>query len=615
MFNEENINNTDPEENQNTDGVTEETSEETFGSTDSTETTEAQTSAYDDNVPGSGLHNDRSYSSQSGSEGGYGYYSANDTNRQNSGYGQYNPSYRQDPQSNYHSGYNQNSGYQNGNYQNGGYQNGNYQNGNYQNGNYQNGNYNGGYNGGNGGYYGGYNGGNNGGNNGNGRGPKKNGNGKRSAVRVIAVIVALALIFGSMGYGFSRLASSRDDNTSQAEISSEENNQDESSKPSDNSQKPDGNDKSESSEESESSESAGNSGKDSSADNSSEESAEEVPSEDIDTGSLSLTYASDSQKELEISEVVEKTENSVVEITTEVVETGSMMQQYITSGAGSGVVLTSDGYIVTNNHVIEDASSITVTLHSGETYDATLVGTDSQQDIALLKIDATGLTPAVVGDSNDLVVGQTIIVVGNPLGQLGGSVTHGIVSGLEREITIENETMNLLQIDAAVNPGNSGGPLFDTYGNLVGIVNAKYSDTDVEGIGFAIPINDALNILGDLKDYGYVRGRVSLGVTLLDIDSDQMAWMYGVNEKGVYLYSVNQGGAADKAGLQAGDRIVAIDGTEVDTVAEVKQVLEAATVGQDMKFTISRNGRQTTINVTVEEYVPSENSQMDSNSQ
>lgn len=383
---------------------------------------------------------------------------------------------------------------------------------------------------------------------------------------VIAVILVCAIVFGSLGYGIAWSAASRSASSS-------------------------------SQTESSTSSTSG------SAENSTPTSEE-----------LNLKVASTEGDALTIPEIAAKAEDSVVEITTEAVTTGEFMQQYISSGAGSGVIITEDGYIVTNNHVIEDANSITVTLHSGESYDATVVGADSQTDTALLKIDATGLTPATIGTSSDLVVGQTVVVIGNPLGQLGGSVTSGIISALDRSITIDSTTMTLLQIDAAVNPGNSGGGLFDAQGNLIGIVNAKSSGTSVEGIGFAIPIDNVVSVLDDLKTYGYVRGRVAIGVTLLDVSSQQSAWMYQVSETGVYVYSVTDGSPAQEGGLQSGDRIVSINGTEVSTASEVKAILQECSVGDTLTFVVSRNGTQVTLTVIAGEYTPSSDSNSSSSS-
>ena len=203
-----------------------------------------------------------------------------------------------------------------------------------------------------------------------------------------------------------------------------------------------------------------------------------------------------SEGEMTTAQIVEATADSVVEITTEVVKTGSFSQQYIESGAGSGVIISENGYILTNNHVIDGASKITVTLKDGTSYDATLVGTaESVLDVALLKIDASGLNPVVMGDSDALQVGEKAVVVGNPLGQLGGTVTDGIVSALNRDISIDGVTMNLLQTNAAINPGNSGGGMFNGKGELVGLIVAKSTGMEVEGLGFAIPINQITDIL------------------------------------------------------------------------------------------------------------------------
>lgn len=326
----------------------------------------------------------------------------------------------------------------------------------------------------------------------------------------------------------------------------------------------------------------------------------ELPTSD----ELALKMAKAEDGALTIPEITEKAADSVVEITTETVKTGNMLQQYIASGAGSGVIVTEDGYIITNNHVIDGATSINVTLRSGEKYPATLVGLDDQLDVALLKIEASGLTAASVGTSSDLIVGQTVVAIGNPLGQLGGTVTDGILSALDRNITLDGETMNLLQTNAAINPGNSGGGLFDAQGNLIGLVVAKSSGENVEGLGFAIPIDNVISVLDDLKEFGYVKGRVSLGVSLVEINSDQMAWMYRVSELGVYVYSVTEGAAADQAGLLPGDRIISVNGAEVQSINDIKDLLAQASVGDALQFEISRAGNTQTITVTAGEYVP-----------
>ena len=308
--------------------------------------------------------------------------------------------------------------------------------------------------------------------------------------------------------------------------------------------------------------------------------------------------------ELTVEQIAAKAADSVVEITTEGVSTDSAMRQVITQGAGSGVILSEDGKIVTNNHVIDGASKITVTLKNGESYDATLVGTDSETDVALLKINATGLTPAEMGDSDSLQVGETAVAIGNPLGQLGGTVTNGIISALDRDITLEDQTMTLLQTNAAINPGNSGGGLFNGQGQLIGVVVAKSSGENVEGLGFAIPVNKVQKVVDQLSEYGYVKGRVALGVSLVDITTEQQALMYQVPQLGVYIWQVTEGGSAQEAGLQQGDCIQAIDETKVSTATEVKEILQQHQVGDTIAIQVLRNGQTGTVNVTLKESIP-----------
>ncbi|MBQ2971082.1 MAG: trypsin-like peptidase domain-containing protein [Ruminococcus sp.] len=314
------------------------------------------------------------------------------------------------------------------------------------------------------------------------------------------------------------------------------------------------------------------------------------------------------------SQITEEVADSVVEITTEVMSTNSFYGQYISQGAGSGVIISSDGYIVTNNHVIDGASSITVTLRDETTYPATLVGTDSIVDVALLKIDATNLKAATFGDSDKLKVGDKAVAIGNPLGQLGGTVTDGIISALDRDVVIDDETMNLLQTDTAINPGNSGGGLFDGQGALVGVVVAKSSGEEIEGLGFAIPINDVIDILDDLKEYGYVRGRVSMGVQLIDLSNEMYAmYYYGNDEAGCYVYSVEFDSAAYKAGIQQGDRIVSVDGKAITSSSEVEEALDGKSVGDKVKLELERGSKTATIELELGEYVPEKNAQIQQN--
>jgi len=306
--------------------------------------------------------------------------------------------------------------------------------------------------------------------------------------------------------------------------------------------------------------------------------------------------ASDSSGGLTVSEVSEKTVDSVVEISTETVTTGNRISQFVSEGAGSGVIISSDGYIVTNNHVIDGASKITVRLRDGKEYSAALVGTDSQTDIAVLKISASGLKAVTYGDSDSLTVGELAVAIGNPLGELGGTVTEGIISALNRSITIDGQEMTLLQTDASINPGNSGGGLFNDQAQLIGIVNAKSSGTDVEGLGFAIPINSVKDVIQQIITYGYVQGRLDLGITMVDVDDQATAAMYRVMQQGVYVSKVT-----NSSYFKAGDRIVSVDGKSVSSKSDVNDVLESHSVGDKVAFVVARNNQSLELSVTLAE--------------
>lgn len=302
----------------------------------------------------------------------------------------------------------------------------------------------------------------------------------------------------------------------------------------------------------------------------------------------------------DLTEVVSHISKTVVEVYTESVSYNSFYGEYVTEGAGSGVIITSDGYIITNNHVIEGASSIKVTLSTGETYEAELIGTDSVSDIAVIKIAVDNLPSAVFGDSDKLQVAQNCIAIGNPLGTLGGTVTTGIISALSRDITIDGQKMTLLQTDTSINPGNSGGGLFNYSGELIGIVNAKSSGNNIEGIGFAIPINYVKEIAKQLIENGYVQGRGQLGIVAVNIDSIQMAWNYGVNNYGIYVKEVT-GENAKKAGLVEGDLIVAVNGTETLSLEQLRVQINQHSAGDEVKLTIIRNKEKIAINITLEQ--------------
>lgn len=305
-----------------------------------------------------------------------------------------------------------------------------------------------------------------------------------------------------------------------------------------------------------------------------------------------------------VAQVAAEVSDSVVEITTETVIMGDLLQQYVAQGAGSGVIFRSDGYIVTNNHVIDGASKINVTLKDGTVCAATLIGADPQTDLAVIKVEATELDVAQFGDSASLIVGQTAIAIGNPLGSLGGTVTDGIISALDREITIDKQTMTLLQISAAVNPGNSGGGLFDAKGMLIGIVNAKRKGSDIEGLGFAIPIDTVKVIITDLVNYGYVRGRVDAGITLIQIDDAITAMQYRVPYYGVYVYKIEQDSNAYAAGVRSGDYISAVNGKQITTSAEFNNLLRSMQIGDEITFAVKRSKTDMQFTFELTEYAP-----------
>lgn len=298
---------------------------------------------------------------------------------------------------------------------------------------------------------------------------------------------------------------------------------------------------------------------------------------------------------MSVKQVADATANSVVEIQTESVSTNPFFPQAVTSGAGSGVILSKDGYIVTNNHVIEGASKVTVKTKDGKSYNADFVGTDKTTDLAVIKIKAENLTPAVLGKSSDLEVGDVAIAIGNPLGELGGTVTSGIISALDREINVDNQSMHLLQTSAAINPGNSGGGLFNDHGVLVGIVNAKSGGENIEGLGFAIPIDHAKTVIENLIENGYVKGRPSLGVVL------QAASTINSDKENVYIAEVEKGKAADKAGLKTGDQILKADGKNVTSISDVKEAIDSHKAGDNMSFTILRENETKEIKVKLGE--------------
>ena len=312
-----------------------------------------------------------------------------------------------------------------------------------------------------------------------------------------------------------------------------------------------------------------------------------------------------------VQEITEKTKASVVEIKTESVSSDSWMQQYVTEGAGSGVIISKDGYIVTNNHVIDGASKITVTTADDKSYEARLVGTDSNSDVAVIKIKASDLTPATYGNSDQLKVGDMAVAIGNPLGELGGTVTAGIISALDRELSIDGKTMTLLQTDSSINPGNSGGGLFNGDGQLIGIVVAKSSGSDVEGLGFAIPINKAADVAQQLMDNGYVKGQPYTGMSYTEGSQQSDFDSFFSNgssssSKNVYIASVDSS-KAKRAGFQAGDMVFAVDGKQITSFEDLSSIITSHKVGDKVTYTIVRNGKTQDIKLTLQEKKASDN--------
>lgn len=312
-------------------------------------------------------------------------------------------------------------------------------------------------------------------------------------------------------------------------------------------------------------------------------------------GKLNLEEATGSKKK--ISEIASQAGSSVVEIRTESVGTDGWLRQYVKKGAGSGVIISKDGYIVTNHHVIANANRIEITTSDKKTYKAKLVGDDAQTDLALLKVSANNLTPATIGRSDKIAVGELAVVIGNPLGELGGSVSAGIISAKDRKMTIEKKNMKLIQTDATVNPGNSGGGMFNQYGQLVGIVVAKSSGTGVEGLGFAIPTTTLRDVLPQLKKNGKVTGRVDMGIETVDIQSNMDLQKYKVDKKGVYVLNVKTKKAL-KSGLISGDRIISVNGKSIEKLEDIEKVIKGKKVGDKLKIKLER--RNESISTTLE---------------
>ena len=309
--------------------------------------------------------------------------------------------------------------------------------------------------------------------------------------------------------------------------------------------------------------------------------------------------------------------SSIVAIQTEIVGQ-NIFGQYVSGVAsGSGFIVSEDGYVLTNHHVIEDASKIKVILASGIEYTATVVGYEEDNDIAVLKLNTEDtFTPVVLGNSDEMIVGEDVLAIGNPLGELTFSITKGIVSALDRDIQLDAYTaINMFQVDCAVNQGNSGGPIFNMYGEVVGIVSAKYASETIEGLGFCIPINDVVDMLYDLIEHGYVTNKAYMGIQVADIN-ETMIQQYNMVQ-GAYVSVIDKGSCAEKAGLKIGDIIIALGDEEVKSVSELLSAKREYKAGDSTTLRVYRSGEYLILYITFDEEVESmvNNNQQQNNQQ
>ena len=311
----------------------------------------------------------------------------------------------------------------------------------------------------------------------------------------------------------------------------------------------------------------------------------------------------DGQTAMTPAEVYASTVNSTVSINT--ATTRNVFGQVTESASsGSGFIITDDGYIVTNQHVVSGASEVTVTLYNGEEYPATIIGGDADYDVAVIKIESSDLPAVTLGNSEDVNVGDWVMAIGNPLGELTFSMSQGSVSSSGRAINVDGTPFNMLQVDCAINPGNSGGPLMNLYGEVVGIVSAKYSsysNTSVEGLGFAIPISDVQAIITDIIENGAVTDKAYLAITAGTM-TEEMAAQYNIDlTKGVFVYSVEKGGAGDRAGLRLGDIITELDGKTINTMNDLSMAKKGHKAGETVSLTYYREGEYHTTDLTFDE--------------
>ena len=319
----------------------------------------------------------------------------------------------------------------------------------------------------------------------------------------------------------------------------------------------------------------------------------------------------DTDKLMSAAEVYASNVNSTVGITTSIT-TNFWGYQTTSAASGSGFIISDDGYILTNHHVIEDSSAVTVALYDGTTYDARVIGYDASNDIAVLKVEAEGLEPVVLGDSANMNVGDSVVAIGNPLGELTFSLTSGAVSAMDREVTLSgNITMDLIQTDCAINSGNSGGALFNMYGEVIGITNAKYSsssgEASIDNIGFAIPINDIMPIVESIIEKGYI-AKPYIGVTITDVSAEAQA--YGI-PVGAAVQAVTEGAPAQKAGLQVNDVITAVNGQEIAGSSDLVEFVGKTQAGDELTLTVYRLGQTVELKLTVEEQISSATAQQE----
>lgn len=310
----------------------------------------------------------------------------------------------------------------------------------------------------------------------------------------------------------------------------------------------------------------------------------------------------DGKTEMTDAEVYAANVNSVVSINvTGTSGTNFFGQPVQTASAGSGFVLTADGYIVTNYHVVKDADTVKVTMYNGDEYDAKYVGGDEDYDIAVIKVEATDLQPVTLGSSDQLNVGDHVLAIGNPLGELTFSMSEGIASSVNRAINVDGTPFNMIQVTASINPGNSGGPLLNSYGEVVGIVSAKYSsysNESVEGLGFAIPINDVIAMIQDIMTNGYVSNKAYLGATIGTMNQSMaQQYRYDISE-GAFVYSVEEDGPAAQAGLQLGDVITKIDDTKITSLEDLTAAKKGYSTGDTSTLTVYRGGQTITVELT-----------------